>query len=83
MDKSEKFQLRIEHLWALIVLAGIFIFVNTHPIRPHDFWWHIAIGKEIALATEPQLLCLDEPTAGMSAAEEIRRRDTHSSISTP
>src|SRR6185312_5968827 len=24
---------------------------------------------EIALATEPQLLCLDEPTAGMSAAE--------------
>jgi branched-chain amino acid transport system ATP-binding protein len=28
---------------------------------------HLEIG--IALATEPQLLCLDEPTAGMSAAE--------------
>jgi hypothetical protein len=26
---------------------GIFIFVNTHPIRPHDFWWHITIGHEI------------------------------------
>jgi hypothetical protein len=26
---------------------GIFIFVNTHPIRPYDFWWHIAIGREI------------------------------------
>jgi hypothetical protein len=39
--------LRIEHLWGLIVLAGIFIFVNTHPIRPYDFWWHITIGREI------------------------------------
>lgn len=28
---------------------------------------HLEIG--IALATEPQLLCLDEPTAGMSVAE--------------
>ncbi len=27
---------------------GIFIFVSTHPIRPQDFWWHIAIGREIA-----------------------------------
>jgi hypothetical protein len=26
---------------------GIFIFINTHPIRPHDFWWHITIGREI------------------------------------
>src|SRR4030042_4445692 len=37
----------IEHLWGLIALAGIFIFLNTHPIRPHDFWWHITIGREI------------------------------------
>ncbi len=38
----------IEHLWGLVVIAGIFIFVNTHPIRPHDFWWHIAAGRELA-----------------------------------
>jgi branched-chain amino acid transport system ATP-binding protein len=31
---------------------------------------HLEIG--IALATEPMLLCLDEPTAGMSAAETRR-----------
>lgn len=37
----------IEHLWALTVLVGIFVFVNTHPIRPHDFWWHMAVGREI------------------------------------
>ncbi|MCD4738677.1 MAG: hypothetical protein K8R89_05390 [Anaerolineae bacterium] len=35
------------HLWALTTLAGIFTFVNTHPIRPHDFWWHLKIGAEI------------------------------------
>ncbi|MGC9334888.1 MAG: hypothetical protein ACP5JJ_12115, partial [Anaerolineae bacterium] len=36
----------VEHLWPLTVLIGIFIFLNTHPIRPHDFWWHMAVGRE-------------------------------------
>ena len=45
--KSIKYHLTIEHLWGLTALVGIFIFVNTHPIRPHDFWWHITIGREI------------------------------------
>jgi hypothetical protein len=45
--KRINFSLRIEHLWALIVLVGIFVFVNTHPIRPYDFWWHITVGREI------------------------------------
>jgi hypothetical protein len=42
-----KFHLTLEHLWGLVALMGIFIFINTHPIRPHDFWWHITIGREI------------------------------------
>ena len=42
---SQRFS--IQHLWALVILAGVFIFVNTHPIRPHDFWWHMAVGREI------------------------------------
>jgi hypothetical protein len=37
----------IEHLWCLTALAGIFVFLSTHPIRPHDFWWHIEAGREI------------------------------------
>ena len=45
--KVKNFHLSIEHIWGLTALVGIFIFINTHPIRPHDFWWHITVGHEI------------------------------------
>jgi hypothetical protein len=45
--KHISFHLTIKHLWGLIALVGIFVFINTHPIRPNDFWWHIAVGREI------------------------------------
>ena len=34
-------------LWPLAVLACLWAFVATHPIRPHDFWWHVKVGQEI------------------------------------
>ena len=37
----------LEILWVLTVIVGVFVFVNTQPIRPHDFWWHLAVGQEI------------------------------------
>jgi len=37
----------LDLLWALVVLVGIFVFLSTHPIRPHDFWWHMAAGREL------------------------------------
>jgi len=40
-------RINIEHIWALAAIIGILAFLNTHPIRPHDFWWHIAAGREI------------------------------------
>ena len=40
-------RINIEHVWALAAIVGIFAFVSTHPIRPHDFWWHMAVGREI------------------------------------
>ena len=43
-------KLTLQHLWPLNVLAGIFFFVSTHPIRPHDFWWHLKAGQEIVTA---------------------------------
>jgi hypothetical protein len=49
MKRTKQFlsKITIEHLWALTVVIGIFAFVNTHPIRPHDFWWHLAVGRDI------------------------------------
>ena len=40
-------RINIEHIWALAAIIGVFAFVSTHPIRPHDFWWHMALGREI------------------------------------
>lgn len=36
-----------DYLWPVAVLACLFAFVSTHPIRPHDYWWHMAVGREI------------------------------------
>lgn len=47
MKTLRRFHLSIEHLWSLAALVGVFIFASTHPIRPHDFWWHMAVGREI------------------------------------
>lgn len=41
----KKFNVR--QLWVATLIVGVFAFVNTHPIRPHDFWWHMALGREI------------------------------------
>jgi hypothetical protein len=40
-------KLELQHLWVITVIIGVFVFVNTQPIRPNDFWWHMAIGREI------------------------------------
>ena len=48
MNSRSFHKIKLEYLWALFVVAGVFIFVNTQPIRPHDFWWHLALGREIA-----------------------------------
>jgi hypothetical protein len=61
------FQFPLEYLWVATVLVGIFAFVNTHPIRPQDFWFHITIGKTIlATGQIPSIDTFSHTAAGMA-----------------
>jgi branched-chain amino acid transport system ATP-binding protein len=73
------------HGWNMVSHHGAFADINDKAERAldlvgllrkaHELAANLSHGEQrnleigIALATEPQLLCLDEPTAGMSAAE--------------
>jgi hypothetical protein len=47
-------QLRIDHLWILIVLAGIGVWIALVPTPPNDFWWHLKAGRIVATEGLPQ-----------------------------
>jgi len=73
------------HAWNMIAHHAGFADINERAeaalqsvgllAKAHDLAANLSHGEQrnleigIALATEPKLLCLDEPTAGMSAAE--------------
>lgn len=73
------------HAWNMVSHHGAFADINAKAQaaltavgllgKAKELAGNLAHGEQrnleigIALATEPQLLCLDEPTAGMSAAE--------------
>lgn len=43
-----KFSVRLDHLWPLVILAGLIFYVSLIPQAPNDFWWHLKIGERIA-----------------------------------
>lgn len=37
----------LAHLWFMAVLTLVTLRVQLTPIMPHDFWWHLATGRQI------------------------------------
>lgn len=51
-----RFRLQLEHLWPLTVLVVLGCLTALIPIGPIDFWWHLAIGRDIsALGSVPSV----------------------------
>jgi hypothetical protein len=40
-------QLTIRMLWVLALITIVFTYINMSQIAPNDFWWHMAIGRDI------------------------------------
>lgn len=40
-------RLTLDHVWLFAAVALIALRVFLTPIPPHDFWWHMATGREI------------------------------------
>jgi hypothetical protein len=34
-------------LWVFGILTAVFTYINMSQIAPNDFWWHMAVGREI------------------------------------
>ena len=44
----KRLRLGINHLWPLVVLAGLGFYTSLVPLPPNDFWWHLKIGELIS-----------------------------------
>jgi hypothetical protein len=40
-------QLTTRMLWVLALITIVFTYINMSQIAPNDFWWHMAIGRDI------------------------------------
>ena len=38
----------LEHLWVILVLTVVGVFIALMPTAPHDFWWHLKAGQLVA-----------------------------------
>ncbi len=48
LTRHRRWGLSIDHLWLVIVLAGISFHTALVPLLPNDFWWHLKMGEIMA-----------------------------------
>lgn len=49
-DSSIFSNLTTRKLWAVAIITIVFTYVNMSQIAPNDFWWHMAVGRDIVVS---------------------------------
>jgi hypothetical protein len=47
LNSSINLKIPVRMLWALGIITFVFTYVNMSQIAPNDFWWHMAVGRDI------------------------------------
>ncbi len=47
-QQERSFATTLLPIWFLLPLVGVIIAATLEPIPPHDYWWHLVMGREIA-----------------------------------
>ncbi len=74
-ERREAQETRQKALEALELVGLGLVDIKDVPVKGLNFIKHSLVGIAIALATEPKLLLLDEPIAGMNPAEILQAMD--------
>jgi hypothetical protein len=47
LSRKDLNQLTPRMLWGVALITIVFTYINMGQIAPNDFWWHMAIGRDI------------------------------------
>ncbi len=47
INSSINIRIPVRMLWAVGIITVVFTYVNMSQIAPNDFWWHMAVGRDI------------------------------------
>ena len=50
---SEWIRPTLKPVWLILPIVGALVAASLEPIPPHDYWWHLVFGREVAAGTIP------------------------------